>query len=184
MHELLPCTYGYATTIRRAQGASLDYVCLYSDYWKAPDRGYGYVGANRCRNAAGLFYFKRLRRTDWLPVGGGHPDEQPERGDASDAESIDPDDGWCGDASHNSSMRSRSEGYVSSDDHMSQPAYNEDGFAIDENGYPIDEDGFHIIEDLAIVGDGDFTFEGEPEPLDTYADLTGGRVAKRRKVAE
>ena len=31
MHELLPCTYGYATTIRRAQGASLDYVCRYVD---------------------------------------------------------------------------------------------------------------------------------------------------------
>ena len=31
MHEFLPCAYGYATTMRRAQGASLDYVCLYFD---------------------------------------------------------------------------------------------------------------------------------------------------------
>ena len=43
-HEFLPCAYGYATTIRRAQGASLDYVCLYFDADFPPDRGYGYVG--------------------------------------------------------------------------------------------------------------------------------------------
>ena len=30
----LPCCYGYATTIRRAQGASLDYGCLYFDQKK------------------------------------------------------------------------------------------------------------------------------------------------------
>ena len=57
MHEFLPCAYGYATTIRRAQGASLDYVCLYFDASSPPDRCYDYVGASRCRNAAGLFYF-------------------------------------------------------------------------------------------------------------------------------
>ena len=38
LHEFLPCTYGYATTIRRAQGASLDYVCLYFDGNFPPDR--------------------------------------------------------------------------------------------------------------------------------------------------
>ena len=54
MHECLHCAYGYATIIRRAQGASLDYVCLYFDADFPPDRGYGYVGASRCRNAAGL----------------------------------------------------------------------------------------------------------------------------------
>ena len=41
MHEYLPCTYGYATTIRKAQGVSLDYVCLYFDAPFRPDRGYG-----------------------------------------------------------------------------------------------------------------------------------------------
>ena len=56
LHTFLPCTYGYATTIRRAQGASLDYVCLYADAKFPPDRGYGYVGASRCRNAAGLLF--------------------------------------------------------------------------------------------------------------------------------
>ena len=119
-----------------------------------------------------------------MPIGGGDSDEEAERGDASDAESIDPYDGWDGDASGNSSMRSRSEGYVSSDGHLSELDVNDDDLPSDEDGFPIDEDGFPIIEDLAIVGDGDFTFEGEPEPLDAYADLTGGRAAKRRKVAE
>ena len=57
MHELLPCAYGYAATIRRAQRASLDYVCLYFDAAFPPDRGYGYVGASRCRNAAFFLFF-------------------------------------------------------------------------------------------------------------------------------
>ena len=90
IYHFLPCTYGYATTIRRAQGASLDYVCLWFDGKFPPDRGYGYVGASRCRDSAGLYCFNRLRRTDWLPIGGGGDDEQAERGSASDAESLDP----------------------------------------------------------------------------------------------
>ena len=28
MHGFLPCTYGYAIIVRRAQGASVDFVCL------------------------------------------------------------------------------------------------------------------------------------------------------------
>ena len=37
----LPCCYGYATTIRRAQGASLDIGCLYFDQKKhMAGRGY------------------------------------------------------------------------------------------------------------------------------------------------
>ena len=145
MHEYLPCTYGYATTMRRAQGASHDYVCLYFDAPFEPDRGYGYVGASRCKNAAGLYYFKRLRRTDWLPIGGkGDPDEEPKRGDASDAESMESDDGWDGDAESGCSHL-RSEGYVSSDGHQS------------DAGTDLDEDGNPIIEDLPIIGDGDLT---------------------------
>ena len=48
MHEFLPCAYGYATTIRRAQGASLDYVCLYSNADFPPDR-WALVGAGMRR---------------------------------------------------------------------------------------------------------------------------------------
>jgi hypothetical protein len=161
MHEFLPCTYGYATTIRRAQGASLDYVCLYFDANFPPDRGYGYVGASRCRNAAGLFYFKRIRRTDWLPIGGGDSDEESERGSVSNA-SNHYDDSEPSDCDSDRS-RLRSDGELSDSD------------------TDLDEDGFPIVEDPAIVGDGDFTCEGEPEPLTDYADLF---LAKRRKTAE
>ena len=161
MHEFLPCAYGYATTIRRAQGASLDYVCLYFDANFPPDRGYGYVGASRCRNAASLFYFKRIRRTDWLPIGGGDSDEEADRGELSDA-SDHYDDCESSDCDSDCSNL-RSDGHLSDSD------------------TELDEDGFPIVEDLPIDGDGDFTFEGEPEPLTAYADL---REAKRRKTVE
>ena len=54
-HSFVPCVYGYATTIRRAQGATLFHGCLYfggSDY-PAP-RGYGYVGASRFKSRSGV----------------------------------------------------------------------------------------------------------------------------------
>ena len=91
----LPCAYGYATTIRKAQGASLDGVILYFDHCYPPDRGYGYVGASRCRTRSGLYHYGRLRRTDWLPVNGDDAHEQTERGDGSQnsgSESEDDDD--------------------------------------------------------------------------------------------
>jgi len=166
MHEFLPCTYGYATTIRKAQGATLDYVCLYFDAPFPPDRGYGYVGASRCRTAAGLYYFKRLRRTDWLPIRKVvDPDEDSERGEVSDAESGESYDGTCSDgASACSSLRS--------DAHLS------------ESEMDIDEDGFPIIEDEQDLGDegGYVPTDGLIEPMDAYADLCGD--AKRRKTAE
>ena len=41
---LLPSCYGYATTIRRAQGADLYHGCIYMDLKRhAAARGYGYV---------------------------------------------------------------------------------------------------------------------------------------------
>ncbi len=75
----LPCAYGYATTIRNAQGASLDAVVLFFDHSHPPERGYGYVGASRCKSKAGLYFYGRLRRTDWLPVGDGAVGEALER---------------------------------------------------------------------------------------------------------
>ena len=74
-----PCTYGYAFTIRRAQGASLKMGCLYFDHCYPPDRGYGYVGVSRFRSAEGVFHYGKLRRTDWLPVGGDPAMEQVHR---------------------------------------------------------------------------------------------------------
>ena len=65
----MPCSYGYAMTMRRAQGATLDAVALFFDR-KRPDRGYSYVGASRVRTMEDLVHVGNVRRTDWLPVGG------------------------------------------------------------------------------------------------------------------
>ena len=73
--NFLPCSYGYAITIRRAQGMSLDAGCLFFDHCYPADRGYGYVGASRFRTKAGVFLYGKVRRTDWLPVDGSG-DEQ------------------------------------------------------------------------------------------------------------
>ena len=63
---VLPCSYGYATTIRKSQGASLAAGCLFFDHCYPAERGYGYVGASRFRDKAGIFYYGTLRRSDWL----------------------------------------------------------------------------------------------------------------------
>ena len=65
----LPCCYGWATTIRRAQGASLTHGCVYFDQRRhAAARGYGYVAVSRFRTRAGVHLYGKLRRTDFLPV--------------------------------------------------------------------------------------------------------------------
>ena len=64
---VLPCSYGYATTMRKAQGASLAAGCLFFDHSYPAERGYGYVGASRFMTKPGLFYFGCVRRSDWLP---------------------------------------------------------------------------------------------------------------------
>ena len=82
--HFLPVTYGYATTIRRAQGSSLSLGCLFFNHCYPPERGYGYVAASRFRSKAGLFHFGRIRRTDWLPVSGDETLEQTKRSCDSD----------------------------------------------------------------------------------------------------
>ena len=53
--RFLPCCYGYATTIRRVQGASLHVGCLYFDQkYHHAGRGYGYVGVSRFRTRKGV----------------------------------------------------------------------------------------------------------------------------------
>ena len=86
--RFLPCCYGYATTIRRAQGADLHHGCMYFDQPMPAGRGYGYVAASRFKTRGGCFIYGKLRRTDFLPVGLPKPDEVLERG----YESIDSDD--------------------------------------------------------------------------------------------
>ena len=107
----LPCAYGYATTVRKAQGASLDGVVLYFDHCYPPERGYGYVGASRARTKGGLYHYGRLRRTDWLPVveGEGDAEEQVRR-----------------------SMESESEASGSDDDEHDYDGDSDDGYAFEE----------------------------------------------------
>ena len=78
--RFLPCVYGYATTIRRAQGADLDHGCLYFDHIRPAARGYGYVGASRFKTRVGCFLFGKMRRTDFLPVGEPKDGEVLQRG--------------------------------------------------------------------------------------------------------
>ena len=107
----LPCAYGYATTIRRAQGSSLDAGALYFDHCYPPERGYAYVGASRFRSGAGIFHFGPIRRSDWLPVGGGGDDEQIYRGVESESEDEQDEE--------NEMLYSGSEGGLSEDDAVS-----------------------------------------------------------------
>ena len=79
--RFLPCCYGYATTIRRAQGADMHHGCVYFDQLKRPAaRGYGYVACSRFKSRAGCYVYGKLRRSDFLPVGDEKPDEVLQRG--------------------------------------------------------------------------------------------------------
>ena len=93
--RFLPCTYGYGTTIRRAQGASLIQGALWFDQHRhAAGRGYGYVGVSRFRSRAGCYIFGKLRRTDFLPVGEPNPAVEVLEREA-DSESDDSEDEYA-----------------------------------------------------------------------------------------
>ena len=94
--RFLPVTYGYATTVRRAQGASLDMGCIYFDQKKrAAGRGYGYVAVSRFKSREGCFLYGKLRQTDFLPVGEGTDSEILERGVLSETSDTDDQDIEC-----------------------------------------------------------------------------------------
>ena len=88
----LPCCYRYVTTIRRAQGSSLDLGCLYFDQRRHhAGRGYRYVGVSRFSYRAGCFLDEKLRQTDFLPVGDEKEEEILKRGllsETSDEDEI------------------------------------------------------------------------------------------------
>ena len=78
--HFLPCIYGYAMTARKAQGSTLAYAVLYFDLWMPAPRGQAYVASSRVTAHDRLYYFGKVRRNDWLPVGGpGAPIEQVDR---------------------------------------------------------------------------------------------------------
>ena len=83
---VLPCTYGYACTVRRAQGATYVHGCIYFDHCYPPDPGYGYVAASRFKTKAGVYLYGKVRRTDWIPVHAGEDSDayQLRRSELSD----------------------------------------------------------------------------------------------------
>ncbi len=88
--RFLPCCYGYATTIRRAQGCGFHHGCIYFDLKKKPAaRGYGYVAVSRFISKKGCYLYGKLRRTDFLPVGAEREDEVLERGVLSESSEDD-----------------------------------------------------------------------------------------------
>ena len=101
----VPMTYGYAMTIRRAQGCTLEIVGLHFNRRRAY-RGYAYVGASRVKRKADVYMVDHVRRTDWLPVGGDirgpdHEQEQPSAlsaDDDSDERGSSSDGGDCEDS--------------------------------------------------------------------------------------
>ena len=117
----LPCSYGYATTIRKVQGASLDGVVLYFDHSHPPDRGYGYVGASRAKTKAGLYHYGRLRRSDWLPVGKPSEGEATVRGYESMSEECSSEDSQDHDSDYDS------DGYEYGDDDINVDALYDEG---------------------------------------------------------
>ena len=97
MHEdgkvFLPCCYGYATTIRRAQGSSIPAGAIWFNQKKhAAVRGYGYVAVSRFSSKKGCFMFGRLRQSDFLPVGGQGDAEHVCRGVCSEDTASDDSD--------------------------------------------------------------------------------------------
>jgi hypothetical protein len=79
--RFLPCCYGYATTIRRAQGADLHHGCMYFDQKKrVAARGYAYVACSRFKTRAGCYLYGKLRQSNFLPVGEELHTEILERG--------------------------------------------------------------------------------------------------------
>ena len=51
----LPCSYAYACTIRRAQGANMKLITLRFDHWHV-DPGYAYVATSRATTRAGVYH--------------------------------------------------------------------------------------------------------------------------------
>ena len=148
-HPFLPCTYGYATTIRRAQGSSLEQGALYFDHCYPAQRGYGYVGASRFKKSEGLYLYGKIRRTDWLPVDfGANKDDQEKRSALSESEESE-----IGDF----------EDYEPSDDEWDdwdmdvEQAYEEAGDADYEDW---DERDMDVESDYDEPGDADFEDRG------------------------
>ena len=155
----LPCVYGYAMTTRRAQGSTQDGgVVLYFDLWRPASRGFAYVGGSRVRDARSLYYFGKVRRSDWLPVGGDPTNEEPARGHDS--------------ISSSESGRSRSESEYSSEQESDD----------ERTPIPSDEEQLYDVQRLLRDGfdEGASDYEGgdEDDAEDAMVDLFGDELVE------
>ncbi|CAE8643932.1 unnamed protein product, partial [Polarella glacialis] len=80
--SFMPYTYGYAMTIRRSQGSTMEMVGLWFDHCFPADRGYAYVGSSRVRKAEDLYLVGKVKRSDWLPVGEDSRGQEQDRREA------------------------------------------------------------------------------------------------------
>ncbi len=113
--HFMPFCYGYAMTIRRSQGSTMEMVGLWFDHKYPADRGYAYVGSSRVRRADDLYLMGKIRRTDWLPVGGELlGNEETERGFDSATTSSDSDFGSEDQGSESGSQSDEDQGAASS----------------------------------------------------------------------
>ena len=124
----LPCTYGYATTIRRAQGATYRHGCIWFDHTYPAERGYGYVAASRFKSKKGIYLFGKVRRTDWLPVRESKYAMQQDQLDRSEESASD---------------------YDSDDEEAMARAYDRDDYATDSEDSGSDYD--YLFDDEAYV---------------------------------
>ncbi len=134
---LLPCTYGYATNVRTAQGMSLNRGCVFFDLGFPPERGYVYVAVSRFRTRAGVYHFGRYRRSDWLPVGEAKESEQTKTSyESLSGDSDEPyDDDSC--SSPSDSVEEGDKGGMW--DYEADNTDDEDREDLFQNGHPDDE---------------------------------------------
>ena len=136
-----PRTYGYATTVRKAQGASRKQGCLYFDHCFPPDRGYGYVAASRFTTRAGIFLYDRVRRTDWLPVNGDASSEQIKISCLSDSDKAPDEDDAGYEREEDELLNPPSEAEALTYPEYDQRTHSDVSDVATDDGY-YDDDGF------------------------------------------
>ena len=175
--SFVPFCYGYAMTIRRAQGSTLQLVGLWFDHSYPADRGYAYVGSSRVRHAKDLYLMGKVKRTDWLPVGGGDEGEQLRRDDDSKSSCRDSDEPTDDEVSSDEADSDEDQGATTTEDES-----EDQGAASEDEEVEADEDHGATSSDNDIASDAD---ESEPD-YDRLADAepeTKPEVAPPRRPA-
>ena len=174
--SFMPVTYAYATTMRRAQGSTLEMGGLRFDR-RRPDRGYAYVGASRFKQRKNIFHIGHFRRSDWLPVGGDPNNEHVHPGDdSSDTNSDDEENDDSEDEPQDADVESGDEACESPTPSNSNEGDSEPSSDTDDNqGRHSDMDGDNEEEHASADTSSSKSNEGEPysEPSNDVDDNEG-----------